>query len=85
MPNILQLNSMTPIRPHPTNVEEQPAASHDLISVVKAFATTNCALCAKERIAILKQSRSNRQLLVNSNKEICCAMPVDTDHISTSM
>jgi len=29
------------------------------ISVVKTFATKNCALCAKERLAILKQSRSN--------------------------
>jgi len=26
-PNILQLNSVTPIRPQPTNMEEQPAAS----------------------------------------------------------
>jgi len=32
-----------------------------------AFATKNCALCAKERIAILKQSKSNPQHLVNSN------------------
>jgi len=36
------------------------------ISAVKTFATKNCALHAKERIAILKQSRSNPQLLVNS-------------------
>jgi len=40
------------------------------ISVVKTFATKNCALCAKERIALLKQSRSNPQLLINSNNEI---------------
>jgi len=31
-------------------------------SIVKAFATKNCALCAKERIAILKQPKSNPQL-----------------------
>ena len=36
------------------------------ISVVKTFATKNCSLCA-----ILKQSRSNPQLLVNSNNKIC--------------
>jgi len=41
--------------------------------VVKTFATKNCALCAKERLEILKQSRSNPQLLVNSNNEICGA------------
>jgi len=29
-----------------------------------------CALCAKERLEILKQSRSNPQLLINSNNEI---------------
>jgi len=39
-------------------------------SVVKTVATKNCALCAEERIAILKQSRSNLQLLINSNNEI---------------
>jgi len=41
------------------------------ISAVKTFATKNCALCAKERIAIVKQSRSNLQLLLNSNNKIC--------------
>jgi len=40
------------------------------ISVVKTFAAKNCALCAKERLAILKQSRSNPQLIINSNNEI---------------
>jgi len=40
------------------------------ISVVKKFASTNCAMCAKERIAILKQSKSNPQLLINSKNEI---------------
>jgi len=40
------------------------------ISVVKTFATKNCDMCAKERIAILKQSRSNPHLLINSNNEI---------------
>jgi len=39
------------------------------ISVVKTFATKNCAMCAKERIAILKQSRSNPQLFINSDNE----------------
>mgnify|MGYP001787478984 FL=1 len=40
------------------------------ISVAKTFATKNCALCAKERVAILKQHKSNPQLLINSNNEI---------------
>jgi len=40
------------------------------ISAVKTFATKNCALCARERLAILKQSRSNPQLLITSNNEI---------------
>jgi len=40
------------------------------ISAVNTFATKKCALCAKERIAILKQSRSNPHLLINSNNEI---------------
>jgi len=38
------------------------------ISAVKTFATKNCgALCGKERLAILKQSRSNQHLLVKQN------------------
>jgi len=37
------------------------------------FTTKNCALCVKERLAIPKQSRSNPQLLINSNNEICGA------------
>jgi len=40
------------------------------ISAVKPFATKNCVMCAKERIAVLKQSRSNPQLLINSNNTI---------------
>jgi len=40
------------------------------ISVIKTFATKNCALCAKKRIAILKQSTSNQQLLINSNSKV---------------
>jgi len=43
------------------------------IIAVKTVATKNCALHVKERIAILKQSRCNPQLLVNSNNEICGA------------
>ena len=38
--------------------------------LVKVFATKNCTLCAKERTAILKQSKSNPQLLINSNNKI---------------
>jgi len=45
----------------------------NLISVVKTFATKNCAPCAKEKIAILEQSRSNPQLLINFNNEMCSA------------
>jgi len=43
------------------------------IRAVKTFATKNCALCAKEGIAILKQLMSNPQLLINSDNEICGA------------
>jgi len=39
----------------------------------KTFATKNCAPCAKEKIAILEQSRSNPQLLVDFNNEMCSA------------
>jgi len=45
------------------------------ISVVKTVATKNCALCAKERIAVLKQSRSNAQFLINSNNGACRHRP----------
>ena len=38
--------------------------------VVKKIAAKNCPLCAKARTAILKQSRSNPHLLINSNNEI---------------
>jgi len=34
------------------------------------FAAKNRALCAKERIAVLRQSRSNPQLLINSDNKI---------------
>ena len=80
-PNILRPNS------HDTNLSpfsQQRGITcsiiwHDNpISAVKTFATKNCVMCAKERIAILKQSRSNPQLLVNSNNEIssgCRHMP----------
>ena len=40
------------------------------ISVVKTFGSRNCALCAKERIEILKHSYSHPQSLINSNNEI---------------
>jgi len=40
------------------------------ISAVKSFATKNCTLCAKERLAIFKQSTSNPQLLINSKNKI---------------
>ena len=43
------------------------------LRAVKTFATKNCGLCAKEWIAILKQSRSNPQLLVNHHNKICGA------------
>jgi GIY-YIG catalytic domain len=40
------------------------------INVVKTFGTPNCALCNKERLAILKQSRKNPDSLINSCNEI---------------
>ena len=40
------------------------------INVVKTFGTPNCALCNKERLAILKQSRKNPNSLINSCNEI---------------
>jgi len=41
--------------------------------MIKTFSSKNCALFEKERIAILKQSRSNPQLLINSDNKICGA------------
>jgi GIY-YIG catalytic domain len=40
------------------------------ISVVKTFGTPNCALCNKERIEILKQSKKDSNSLINSCNEI---------------
>jgi hypothetical protein len=40
------------------------------INVVKTFGTPNCALCNKERLEILKQSRKNPESLINSCNEI---------------
>ena len=40
------------------------------ISAVKSFSTHNCALCTRERLAILKASRSKPELLINSCDEI---------------
>jgi hypothetical protein len=40
------------------------------INVVKTFGTQNCALCNRERIEILKQSRKNPKSLINSCNEI---------------
>jgi GIY-YIG catalytic domain len=40
------------------------------INVVKTFGTTNCALCNKERIEILKQSKKDPKILINSCNEI---------------
>ena len=40
------------------------------ISVVKTFGTRNCGLCSRERIEILKQSRKNPDILINSYNEI---------------
>jgi GIY-YIG catalytic domain len=40
------------------------------INVVKTFGTPNCALCNKERLAILKQSRRKPESLINSCNEI---------------
>ena len=40
------------------------------ISAVKTFATHNCALCTRERLAILKVSRSKPELLINSCDKI---------------
>jgi hypothetical protein len=40
------------------------------INVVKTFGTPNCALCNKERLEILKQSRKDPNSLINSCNEI---------------
>ena len=75
--NALQPNSMTQIHPQSTNVKEKlqhhPATEGTPISAIKTFATKNCAMCDKETIAILKQSRSNPQFHINFNNEICGA------------
>ena len=43
------------------------------MGAVKSFGTQNCSLCNKERIEILKQSRLNPALLINSCSETCGA------------
>ena len=53
------------------------------ISVVKTFATKKCALCAKERTAIMKQHKLNPQLLINSNNK--STVPADTTPSSICM
>ena len=40
------------------------------ISVVKTFGSLKCALCAKEKLEIFKQSRENPTLLINSCNEL---------------
>ena len=40
------------------------------ISAVKSFGTANCSLCNKERLEILKQSRRDPLILINSCNEI---------------
>ena len=40
------------------------------ISAVKSFGTTNCSLCSRERLEILKTSRTNQNKLINSCNEI---------------
>jgi GIY-YIG catalytic domain len=40
------------------------------INVVKTFGTPNCALCNKERLEILKQSKKDPNSLINSCNEI---------------
>ena len=52
------------------NLHHHLARQPNQCTTVKTFATKICTLCATERIAILKQSRSNPQLLINSNNKI---------------
>jgi hypothetical protein len=40
------------------------------IGCVKTFATNNCTLCAREWIKIIKMSKSDPRLLMNSRNEI---------------
>ena len=40
------------------------------ISTVKTFGSRNCALCARERLEILKQSRKDPNSIINSCNEI---------------
>ena len=72
----LMPSSITQIHPLST-VEEQPAASSGKatqpVQSKLMPPTKNCAMCAEERIAILKQSRSNPQLLINSDIKIYSA------------
>jgi len=68
--NPIQWCKSIPRQPTWRNNLHHHLATQLVIIVVKTFATKNCALCAKERIAILKQFRSNPQLLFNSNNEI---------------
>jgi len=83
-PSTLQPNSMMPIHPH-GGATCSIIWQGNPIGTVKTFATPNCTLCAKERIEILKQSKSNPQLFINSNNEICGAGTTHTDPISTGV
>ena len=44
------------------------------IGCIKTFATNNCTRCARERIEIIKMSKSNPTLLMNSRNEISSAL-----------
>jgi len=52
------------LRLHCKSMNKQHGAQGNPISVAKAFATKNCALCAKERMTVLTQQRSIQQLLI---------------------
>jgi len=85
-PNALQLNSVTPIHPQPTNVEEQPAASSGkaIQSVLSKPSLPKTAPCAPKKEL---QFSNNQDPTQNSSSTLTTksTVPADTDHISTGL
>jgi len=85
-PNILQLNSMTPIRPQPTKVEEQPAASsgkaiQSVLSKLSLPKTVPCVL--KKDLTFSNNPDPTHNFL--STPTTKSTVPVDTDRVSTGV
>jgi len=88
-PNILQLNSVTPIRLQPTNVEEQPAASSGkaIQSVQSKLSLPKTAPCVPKKDLKFTNNRDPTRNFSSTptTKSAVPAVHVDIDHVSTGM